>query len=564
MQGSEPELKTARRGYSVSYKNKTLLSTIDPVAQAERAASEAGGKDRTLYLCPSPLLGYGLDILLSVITEDSAVLCVETDKKLFSLSETYINKNLLNHPKFAFTAIRDGEELFAFIRKKWGARVFRRVEKVRLTGGWQLDSEFYEEAEELIRSGFATEWGNAMVLSKLGRRFICNLIRNIANLPGAKPVTDLHFGSKPVLVLGAGPSLDPLLDNLQKAGIFETKRKNFFLVCVDTALSSLKERGIKPDLAVILESQFWNMRDFIGSLNTGIPAAVDISAYPGSLKLLGGQIYIFFTPWTKLGIFDRLSGSGFLPPSVEPLGSVGLAAVDISRRISSGLILIGGIDFSYTIDSLHARSCPAHISRLLAQNRFSRIFNAGAVVREGVFNTFSKINNPVKSDPAMRTYCNLFKKEFSGDNRIKDIAGNGLSLGLETLSTEKTAEILGTDFNDGTETNEKENYIAESRPGNINNISGFIKNEKELLEKLRSILTGTGTEIKCIDNKKTDLETLLDQADYLWSHFPDCAGTEGRRPPSTDLIFLKRVRAEIDPFIKLWELAGRETAAGFN
>ena len=47
------------------------------------------------------------------------------------------------------------------------------------------------------------------------------------------------------------------------------------------------------------------------------------------------------------------------------------------------------------------------------------------------------------------------------------------------------------------------------------------------------------------------LDSLLDTASYLWAHFPDCAGAGGTRPPSTDIVFLKRVRAEIEPFLGL-------------
>ncbi|MDR0399710.1 MAG: hypothetical protein LBH51_02045, partial [Treponema sp.] len=51
------------------------------------------------------------------------------------------------------------------------------------------------------------------------------------------------------------------------------------------------------------------------------------------------------------------------------------------------------------------------------------------------------------------------------------------------------------------------------------------------------------------------LETLLDECDYLWAHFPECAETGGRRPGAGDISFLRRVRFEIDPFLKLWDLA---------
>jgi hypothetical protein len=559
-------VKSARRGSTVRYKNKTLLSTVDPIAQAERTAAGVKRQDRTLYFCPSPLLGYGLCTLLSGITADSAVVCVETDGELFALSRSSIDTEILNHPRLALVDIRDGAGLCRFVREKWGARVFRRVEAVRLSGGWQLDGAGYEAMEELLRSGMAVDWSNAMTLVKLGRRFTCNVLRNLALLGRCQSMAEISFGSKPVLTLGAGPSLDPLLDSLQEAGLFGCKagERPFALVCVDTCLSLLRERGIIPDLAVVLESQFWNLRDFAGSLNTGIPAAADLSAYPGTVQLLGGPVFFFFTPWTPLRLFERLKSAGLLPPILPPLGSVGLTAVELALRLSAGPVIVGGIDFSFTLDRIHARSSPAHLALLLSQNRFTGPFNAEAVFRPGVFDTLSKSNNPVKSNPAMRTYRNLFEQEFSC-GRIRDVAGTGLPLGLETLTIEEVIGALSegpAQRHNSTET-QKEPAQRQNMPGTScfgafvgtafeekPGLAAFITKEKSMLEELRAMLTGSASSASI-----EELDTLLDEADYLWAHFPDCAGAGGRRPPASDLTFLKRVRVEIDPFIKLWELA---------
>ncbi|MCL1928973.1 MAG: DUF115 domain-containing protein [Treponema sp.] len=558
----EPVIKAVRRGYTINYKSKTLLSTVDPVSQAERAVNEITKKNRTLYFCPSPLFGYGLISLISLISDDSAVLCVETDDKLLALSVSSIDENLLHHPRFAFVDIKNGEELCGFIRKKWGSRAFRNIEPLKLTGGWQLDNSCYTNMEDLIRSSIAIDWGNAMTIVKLGRRFMYNVIRNIGFLAQAKSIKNISFGEKPVLVLGAGPSLDPLLDELQKAGVFnrhktstESQNRTFALVCVDTCLTILKERQIIPDLAVILESQFWNLSDFNGSKNTGIPTAVDISAYPGTVQLLGGPVYTFCTRWAQLNFFERFFNSSLMPEELPPLGSVGLSAVELSIRLGSGPVLTGGIDFSFTLDNTHARSSPAHLAALITKNRFTSPFNVDYVFNTGVFDTVSKTKKHVKSNPSMRTYRNLFEKEFS-NNRIKDIEGTGLPLGIETIGVDEVIKILSGNKIITVKNNDYPCSLQNSKT--CTSLGDFIKSEKSILEDLRSLLTGTDTKIKNDSKIKDDINILLDKADYLWAHFPDCAGKEGRRPSSTDLGFLKRVRAEIDPFIKLWELAERE------
>jgi hypothetical protein len=340
---------------------------------------------------------------------------------------------------------------------------------------------------------------------------------------------------------------------------------------VDTALSALKARGIKPDLAIALECQHWNLRDFIGSGDWELPLAMDLSALPATAAFLGGQSLLFFTPWTTLSLFDRLREADLLPESFLPLGSVGLTAVAIALRLGSGPVIAGGIDFSFTLDKYHARSTPGHRDRLRRQNRLRGILNTDAAFRPAAFGAQSKSGAPVRSDPAMRGYRDLFEREFgagsgassgaeniggsAGAARIRDISGTGLPLGLETVSLEKALAVLNSG---GTELPPPPIPLASpSQDAGVRqktqNLISFIRREEEALMTLRGILKG---EIAAEADKT---EYLLDICDYLWAHFPDCAGAGGRRPAGTDLSFLKRVRTEIDPFLKLWSLALQET-----
>jgi hypothetical protein len=541
----------------VSYKNKTLLSTIDPIAAADRAAAEQApaGQDRTLYFCPSPLFGYGLETLLSRLGADSAVVCVETDGELLKLSRSSIGARVLAHPRLILAGPGNGEELRALVRETWGARVFRRVVVLKLSGGWQLDGAAYEELAETLRRDIALDWGNAMTLVKLGRRFAWNSIRNLALLGRSPPLGAASLASRPVLVLGAGPSLDPALDALEAAGLPRGGDRPFALICVDTCLGLLRERGLRADLAVILESQFWNQRDFTGLRGAGVPAAVDLSAYPPTAEILGGPVFVFFTPWTELRLFNRLAPAGLLPPALPPLGSVGLTAVELARRLTRGPVIIAGIDFSFPADRTHARSSPAHLASLLGQNRFHSPVNAAGVFRAGVFTARSKAGLPVKSDPALRTYRDLFERRFAGDPRMGDLPGTGLPLGLNTLETEEAAALLTGGGGralpgDGV-------FPAAPAPfsppaADPAGLERFMAGEERTLEELRRILSGGPGPA---GPGGADLEVLLDEADYLWAHFPDCAAAGGRRPPVSDRGFLKRVRAEIDPFLKRWRLS---------
>jgi hypothetical protein len=525
----------------------TLLSGLDPVRRCERTADAVSVLDKTLYFCPSPLYGYGLARFLSRLETEapnSAVLCIEADSELYELSLNNIGVNTFGK-KLQITNICDAGALCTFVRETWGARAFKRIETIRFTGGWQLFSDLYDSLCEALRREIATDWGNALTLAMLGRLYIRNALRNISLLSRFLTIDKLSFGEAPVLVLGAGPSLDETLDILKTRfpEIHCPKSRPFRIICVDTCLGALKARNIQPDLVVILESQHWNLRDFTGCKGWEVPAAVDLSALPLSTQILSGEIFLFMTPWTELRIFGRLKKSGLLPPIIPPLGSVGLTATELARRLTRGKIILCGLDFSFTADKYHARGTPGHLSRLCTQTRFNGIANSG--YDTGSFTTVSKSGNPVRSNPVMRNYCELFQREFSDDPRLVDIFGRGLPLGVKTLSPEDVLSLLdeegikisGMEFS-------KENLVPEKgEQPDSDRLFCFYNEEKNRLTELRDILTGETTA------EQGRLFNLITECDYLWAQFPDYSG--GRKPDITDISFLKRVRAEIDPMIKL-------------
>jgi hypothetical protein len=254
----------------------------------------------------------------------------------------------------------------------------------------------------------------------------------------------------------------------------------------------------------------------------------------------------------------RLKAAGFLPPELPPLGSVGLSAAALALGLGSGPVLAGALDFSFTIDRFHARSTPGHLESLRLSTRLRPLIR-GAAFRAAVSAAVGKNGEPVLTDSSLKRYRRLFEREFgpgaplNPGGRLRDIAGSGLDLGLEILPPEAALELLLAGA--GTGGAEKAavscgnaGRAARDSAGTARErMENFLRRERETLAELREILTGrAGSE---------RLEFLLDECDYLWAHFPDCAETGGRRPVAGDISFLKRVRFEIDPFLKLWDWA---------
>jgi hypothetical protein len=246
---------------------------------------------------------------------------------------------------------------------------------------------------------------------------------------------------------------------------------------------------------------------------------------------------------------------------------VGLSAVAISMRLTLGAIITAGIDCSFTLDSYHARSTPGHLAALRRQNRFKGLFNTEAVFGQPVFNALSKTGNKVLSNPGMRNYRNLFETQFgTSSSRLFDITGSGLPLGIKTLSMEKAFGVLTSSNSMVNECDNSMNILFTKENTNLSTgndqavyknytkkMRGFIHEEVDRLTLLRSILIGEAPMDYSI------LAGLIDECDYLWAHFPDYAASS-RRPDKAELetggkavvLFLNRLRAEIDPFLRLW------------
>jgi hypothetical protein len=545
MSDEVPRKCEARRGFSVFYQGKTLLSKIDPISQSEKILASAHKVPRTLYFCPSPLFGYGLEAFLKTISDDSALLCVEADDALMRFTRAEIFPSLLNHPQFRLISTQNAQSLCTYIKNEWGARAFRRVEVLRISGGWQLYPEIYQMLEKAMQKDIAIDWGNAITLMNLGRRYALNFMRNLPLLAISPSAENIHLGEKPILVLGAGPSLDDFLAAFLP-NCAENQNRPFALLCVDTALSALRARNIKPDLVIALEAQHWNLRDFIGMNDWEVPLAMDLSALPATSEQLGKQSFLFTTPWAELSIFTRLKDAGIAPLQMLPLGSVGLSAVLLALKLSSGKVICAGLDFSFSVDSYHAKETPSWKDFRRKHNRLSGIIPAAAAFRKGVMKKSAKNASSVLSDPGLQHYRDLFQQEFATENhfsqnRLYDINSSGLPLckntieiadAMQLLMEEKSSVKINVSFNTEEETQEK--------------VKRFICNEHQYLQELRAILSGEK------NPALGELEELLHKCNYLFAHFPDYAGTN-KTPNVNDLSFLKRVRIEIDPFLKIFE-----------
>ena len=574
------------RGFSVLYRNKYLYSKYNPQAAIIAQIASLQIPNSTLILCLSPVLGYGLKELTEKLPASSYILALECDQMLMRFS--------LDHCDFSPFA----QQRFSYIRTDSVAEVLKKIESLPLfpfkkclvlscSGGVQLNQVFYDEVRLYADEVISRFWKNRITLMHLGRNYAHNTFRNLLSLarslaksparqmtgsltrslvrsPESSPAESSAWEApsskrnfqlltsderirKPLLVVGAGPSLDTARDFIIK------NRNSFFLLAVDAAAAALLP-DIRPDAIVLVESQYWIDSAFIGLRKYGIPVFADLTASPRALQACGGNVYFFCTEYARLKYLERLYQT-LQPLILPPMGSVGLTAIQLALALGATHlpVLHTGLDFAWQNGLTHAAGS-SPIKKLFAEiNRTESPYKLS--VSTGMQHIVGKKGVSYWTTPVLSGYAELYRHAFSGNERVIDIGTEGCFLNGRQADITEAERILtdacasdadSTAIGTGcSQTNAADTFfdsVCESDTANerYEALSGYLASEAEALTMLNDHLQGK----RSISEHM--MEQLFSERDYLYSHFPDAA-----RGYSLDLGFLKRAGIELRYLLKI-------------
>ena len=581
----KPLLIQTDRGFSVLYRNKYLYSKYNPQEAITAQIASLQIPDSTLLLCLSPVLGYGLKELAKKLPSSSYILALECDQVLMRFS--------LDHCDFSPFA----QQRFSYIRTDSVTEVLKKIEALPLfpfkkcialscSGGVQLNQVFYDEVRLYADEIISRFWKNRITLMHLGRNYAHNTFRNLLSLvrsltrvparsitgslassPESSPAESSVWGApssknrfrlltgderirKPILVAGAGPSLDTARDFIVK------NRNSFFLLAVDAAAAALLP-DIRPDAIVLVESQYWIDSAFIGLHKYGVPIFADLTASPRALQGCGGNVYFFCTEYARLRYLERLYQT-LQPLVLSPMGSVGLTALQLALTLTESHlpVLHTGLDFAWQSGRTHAaESSP--VKQLFAElGRTESPYKLN--ISTGMQRIAGKRGLSYWTTPVLSGYAELYRHTFSGNERVIDIGTEGCILNDRkdgTVNTEQIEQILtdagksnagitavrtvysradiGRAFFDSV-------YGADTVTERHRALCGYLAGEAEVLTMLNDHLQGKHP------LAEQTMEQLLAERDYLYSHFPDAA-----RGYSFNLGFLKRAGIELRYLLKI-------------
>jgi len=496
MDDARPLLVDTGRGFSIQFQGRWLYSRREPEAAPLAAVLATPFRPDTLYIVPSPCLCYGLRELLERLPASSAILCIEAEATLRSIAEKSIAEGL---PGVVLASPHEAIAAYRFVEQRIAPARFRRAIEVRVSGGRALHEAEYDRVLAAIDADIQIRFRNRLALVRMGRLWTKNIIANLGSMRW-EALVPIGAGGKPIVVCGAGPSLDGALP------VLDRHREGLFVLACDTASGALARAGIIPDAVVCLEGQVYNVEDFLPL--EGRPAALvaDLTAHPASFRALPGSLSLTLSEYTDSAFLKRLAASGLPLTLVPPLGSVGVLAIRIARLLG-GPVLVAGLDFAFNQGRTHCSGSPADLRARRTESRTEKRSAAWASsFRDGC----TRRQDGSLTDPALAMYAALAAGELRGLDAWDLRGGFGAGLPLRA-TTPRDMALLAEGKSVRGEAGQLGSHMD---PEHCRELArNFLAVELERAENVAAALrTGTTPE---------RLKALLADADFLYFHFPD-------------------------------------------
>ncbi len=506
--------------YNVRYKNRDLYPVGDPCKRAEQKASVISLRENTLVICASPLLLHGIDVLLEQLPGNCHILCVEADPLLAAIPPISEKRHILSDSRISLLTTGDLHLVLKSVNAL-GLGRFRRCLLVTLNRGYTLHSDFYRSIQIAVQSEIEGFWKNRMTLVHMAPLWIKNLFLNLSVFHQSIDLKTVKT-ERCIFVAGAGESIEECIPVLRRL------RDSLYILSVDTALPVLLTSDITPDGIVTLESQVFNLNDFIGASALHIPVFCDLLAHPSTYYATRGEVYFFVSRFAPNRLLDRMETAGICPPLVPPLGSVGVAAVHLALQMTDNRVFYAGLDFSFVQGKTHSRGTPTHIQALSSSNRLNSYDTYINCIDFPGYMRKDKAGRTVKTTLILDSYREILSKTTCHSERVFDAGSLGLpAKGIRPAdinSIQCSADSGGFGIRtDVRKTGGLEELFLQTKKF-LEQESGFLS---EVSKKGRIFLSS---------RLQSDLDAFtsaLGACDYLLLHFPDPEGIESCDPPFT-------------------------------
>ncbi|MFW6368621.1 MAG: 6-hydroxymethylpterin diphosphokinase MptE-like protein [Spirochaetota bacterium] len=330
---------------SASVDRRLLYSRYSPSRETRRFVDETLKRAERSDSAPIVVVSDGLGYL------EKAVRSSLPRARVFSIHLNSLLSSKSGLPREHICCPDQGCDPGAFLTERLESESLRRVTFIEWDPACRAFASVYERAATRIRHALRRAAGHKATVERWGKLWIRNILRNSerflfsAGLP--------HFGTRPVLVVCAGPTLGETLRTV--AGY----RTLPVIVAVSSTLTTLRNYCIEPDLVVHTDAGFYSSLHIPrnaayhahlcgrSAYTTPLTAApLPVPSAPATLRVISGNSVCEQTAARILG----------LEPAVVPeAGTVSATATRLASLVSDGPRFVAGLDLASRDLDHHSR-----------------------------------------------------------------------------------------------------------------------------------------------------------------------------------------------------------------
>lgn len=329
-----------------------FASTYSPKHEAERYAlqfKEAWDEVNLL------LIGFGnIEVARRILSDECPIdkcIVYEPSIDVFRrVMEEYDIEDILLNPKVMLLVESvNGDELEKILDRSINYRNWRNFYCSTFLYCEKLFCDQVKEARKIYGRVIGNKRSELQTLGHFAKAGLKNEIEAFYWMIDSKTIDSMvgMFPKDiPCIVVAAGPSLEKNVEVLRQA------KGRAFIICVDTALNYLLERGISPDMACTADPQK-GTRYFTRKEIENIPLAISTDSDYRALEKIGNVKPVYYS--TTNDFAQRLyADKGLSVEYFDGGGSVGTVCFQIGVRLGFKTIILIGQDLAFTDRKAHA------------------------------------------------------------------------------------------------------------------------------------------------------------------------------------------------------------------
>ncbi|MBG29015.1 MAG: hypothetical protein CMI31_03285 [Opitutae bacterium] len=361
----EPRLLVKRGDYEFLFYGKG-----DPLKISRRWLELISIEANSLYAVTGFGLGVHLKEFLKQATRQTMIFVAEKEPALLMEAFSRIDfSDLLADDRF-FLATGELDDPFFQDLQHAAVQGMRDIDRLVFSPAYSTDESYYDKMRnELFRQYLVLK-----PLIDVNLRTATNLQENtFRNLPYLRDAPDVGqlggaFTDIPLILVGAGPSLDESMDFLKEA------RDHAIIACSNSPYRKLINNGIKPHLTVSADPLSPTLQGYQDISLDDVWLAAPFSAYPPVIERFAGKVLTWTTNNPIMEMIRNRSSRKPGTPILEQ-GTVSGCILDIARVFGCPKVLFVGQDMAmkadgqyYTNDSFYADQGMHYTEVLRAQN----------------------------------------------------------------------------------------------------------------------------------------------------------------------------------------------------